>query len=184
MKLFRNGDCWLTGLRGRACGCASPSTAIMRSLYLPYTQLEPGLGPSLHHPLHRSSLPCGFSDPACPPPGHPPVQGPRLLVPGQTVPSLCRGASCPHFAHSTLSLTPSHCQLEQCTHTQTHGLPRRCEHACSHVHTVLWPRLLCPGPVASEGTSLLGSWGGVQEQKELCSSLCESYKFRMRADKA
>lgn len=54
----------------------------------------------------------------------------------------------------------------------------------TRTHTVLWLRLLCPGPVASEGTSLLGSWGGVQEQKQLCSSLCESYKFKMRTDKA
>lgn len=96
-------------------------------------------------------------------------------------PSVTPCASCPYSVGSLFSPTLS---LHPVEHCQILGRPRRCGHACSHAHTVLWLRLLCPGPVASEGTSLLGSWGGVQEQKQLCSSLCESYKFKMRTDKA
>lgn len=184
MKLFRNGDCWLTGLRGRACGCASPSPAIMQSVRLPYTRRGPR---SATHAVAPFS-PLFPSHPVDPLPQHPPVCGPRPPVP-VAVP-WCLGSALPRaprfpstsLAHSFPDTLPP--SAPERAHTQTHGLHRRCEHACSQAHAVLWPRLLCPGPVASDGTSLLGSWGGVPEQKELCSSLCESYKFKMRADKA
>lgn len=128
MKLFRNGDCWLTGLRGHARGCASPSATIMQSLGLPYTQLQPGPAPPLRRPPCCSPLPFASFGPASPRPDtHPPVAHP-LGCPGRP--------SCPHFARSLLSLPPSLRQPGERTHTQARGLPRRCEHACSHAHTV------------------------------------------------
>lgn len=41
-----------------------------------------------------------------------------------------------------------------------------------------------PGQGSLGGNQFIGIPGGVREQKVLCSSLCESYKFKTRADKA
>lgn len=135
MKLFRNGDCWLTGLRGQACGCASPYPTIMQSPALPHAQLQPGPGPSLRHRLCRSPcplLPSALS-PRCPD-THPSVAH-RLWCPGR-LSCPWATASCPHFARPLLSLPPSLRQPGKHAHTQARGLPRRCEHACSHAHAV------------------------------------------------
>lgn len=85
MKLFRNGDCWLTGLQGRELGTASPgscSNAIAASA----SHLPPAAAPAPPGPL--PGLPLGALLPlhhgVCVP-----LQCTRTLVQGHTCPRRC-----------------------------------------------------------------------------------------------
>lgn len=153
MKLFRNGDCWLTGLQGRACGCASPDPAIMQSLYLPYTWLEPGLSPLLRHPLCCSPLPFVPSLPlftSCPDTMACPAG--RLPLPHATVSGLCPAS--PLCFPSTLDLLatlPDPLPLlawgvHSHASTRTPSQVRTCLFTCTHSPlakaSVRWPSRL------------------------------------------
>lgn len=133
MKLFRNGDCWLTGLRGQACGCASPYSTIMHSWIC--LTLSSGLAP---HSTTRSAAPPAlrFLRPRLSPAPTPTLPWPTAsgALPGCPVPVPWRPV---HTSRAHCS--PCHPPLRQpgeLSRTQAHGLRRRCEHAYSHAHTV------------------------------------------------
>lgn len=159
MKLFRNGDCWLTGLRGQACGCASPYPTIMQSPALPHAQLQPGPSPSPRHPLRCSPcplLPSALS-PRCPD-TRPSVAHPSGARAGCPVPvprrpvhtSLAHGSPC-HPPSGSLGSAL----------TRKHADSLAGANMLAHMHTQSLAKAPVPWPSRLGGNQFIGmlGWG-------------------------
>lgn len=162
MKLFRNGDCWLTGLQGRACGPASPSPAIMQvlvsALHFAWAWPQPLAPPppawlrlsAPLSPLRPCLLPASTPSHQGPVTSHPPAlaSGLRPLSPAP-FPSTRRP---PRALPDSLPAVGSH------ANTRTASQVRTC--LLTHTHRRL-AKAAVPWPSRLKGNQFIGilGWG-------------------------